>query len=396
MKRFYSKGSRLFLVLILMLSLTVIIVAQEAQKEPSKKPIKIGIAVSITGPTSWLGEPERNTAIMYVEEINKAGGINGNPIELIVEDTGGDVTKAVNAVNKLITKDGVVAIIGPSTSGESMAAAKIAEQHKIPLISCAAAEAITLPIEEKHYVFKTPQKDSDAAVRIFEHMKKKGYKKIGIMADSSGFGDQGRKQLVKYAPQYGITIVENEAYSPKDTDMTPQLTKMKAAGVEAIVNWSVVPAQSQVPINMRQLGMTIPLYQSHGFGNIKFAKAAGAAAEGIIFPCGRLLAAESLPDDHPQKKVLMDYKKKYEERFKDSVSTFGGHAYDALFIIVEAIKKAGEPTPDKIRNEIEKIKGYVGTAGIFNFSPEDHNGLKKDAFELLTVKDGKFTVLKEQ
>jgi branched-chain amino acid transport system substrate-binding protein len=171
---------------------------------------------------------------------------------------------------------------------------------------------------------------------------------------------------------------------------------MKAADVEAIVNWSIVPAQSQVPIKLRQLGMPTPLYQSHRFGNIKYVQKAGAAAEGIIFPCGRLLAVESLPDDHPQKKVLMDYKKKYEERFKESVSTFGGHAYDALFIIVEAIKKAGEPTPDKIRNEIEKIKGFVGTAGIFNFSPEEHNGLTKDAFEMLTVKDGKFTVLKEQ
>jgi len=386
----------MLLVLALLLSLAVVVVAQEAKKEPAKTPIKIGIAVAITGPASWLGEPERNTAEMYVEEINKAGGIKGHPIELIVEDTEGDVTKAVNAVNKLITKDGVVAIFGPSTSGESMAVAKIAEQHKIPLLSCAAAEAIILPVEEKHYVFKTPQKDSDAAVRILEHMKKKGYKKIGIMAESTGFGDQGRIQLKKYAPQYGITIVADEAYGPKDTDMTPQLTKMKAAGVEAIVNWSIVPAQSQVPISLRQLGMTIPLYQSHGFGNIKYVQAAGAAAEGIIFPCGRLLAAESLPDDHPQKKVLMDYKKKYEERYKEAVSTFGGHAYDALFIIVEAIKKADEPTPDKIRDEIEKIKGFVGTAGIFNFSPEDHNGLTKDAFEMLTVKDGKFTVLKDQ
>jgi branched-chain amino acid transport system substrate-binding protein len=374
----------------------MVVVAQEAKTEPSKKPVKIGIAVAITGPASWLGEPERNTAMMYVEEINKAGGVNGYPIELIVEDTEGDETKAVNAVNKLITKDGVVAIIGPSRSGESIAVAKVAEQHKIPLISCAAAEAITLPIEEKHYVFKTPQKDSDAAVRILEHMKKKGYKKIGILSESTGFGDLGRKQLIKYAPQYGITIAADETYAPKDTDMTPQLTKMNAAGVEAIVNWSIVPAQSQVPIKLRQLGMPTPLYQSHGFGNIKFAQAAGAAAEGIIFPCGRLLVAESLPDDHPQKKVLMDYKKKYEERFKESVSTFGGHAYDALFIIVEAIKKAGEPTPDKIRSEIEKIKGFVGTAGIFNFSPEEHNGLTKDAFEMLTVKDGKFTVLKEQ
>ena len=381
----------LFLILILTVGLVWPLVAQE--KKETKEPIKIGAMFAITGGASNLGEPERNTAVMYVEKINAAGGVLGRPIELIVEDTEGNETKTVNIVKKLITKDNVVAIIGPSRSGTTMAVIPIVEQYKVPLISCAAAEAIAVPV--KKYVFKTPQKDSDAAIRILEHMQKKGIKKIAVMSETTGFGDQGRLQLKKYAPQYGVEVVADETYGPNDTDMTAQLTKIKALPVQAVVNWSIVPAQSIVPKNMRQLGMKIPLYQSHGFGNIKYAKACGEAGEGIIFPAGRLLAVETLPADHPQKKVLMSYKEAYEDRFKDSASTFGGHAYDALYIVVNAIKKAGVVDKDKIRDEIEKTKGFIGTGGIFNYSPEDHTGLNKDAFEMLTVKNGKFVVLKD-
>ncbi|MBN1901824.1 ABC transporter substrate-binding protein [Candidatus Sumerlaeota bacterium] len=390
--KFFKKQNLFCVVLVLCFSLTVFSFAQE-KKEEKKEPIKIGAIFSITGGASWLGEPERNTMVMYVEKINKAGGVLGRPIELIVEDTEGNETKTVNATKKLITKDNVIAIVGPSRSGSTMAIIDIPGEYKVPLISCAAAESIAVPVRK--YVFKTPQKDSDAALRILEHLKKKGVKKIAIMSEASGFGDQGRLQLKKYAPEYGIAVVADDTYGPKDTDMTPQLTKIKATEAQAVVNWSIVPAQSIIPKNMKQLGMTIPLYQSHGFGNPKYAEACGEAGEGIIFPAGRLLACDTLPDDHPQKKVLMNYKKEYEERFKDSVSTFGGHAYDALFIIVEAIKKAGVVDKDKIRDEIEKTKGFIGTGGIFNYSPEDHTGLQKDAFEMLTIKNGKFVVLQD-
>jgi len=388
---FKQKTLVLFLILILTLGLVWSLSAQE--KKETKEPIKIGAVFSITGGASWLGEPERNTVLMYVEKINQAGGVLGRPIEAIIEDSEGNETKAVNAVKKLITKDNVVAIIGPSTSGETLAVINTMEEYKVPLISCAAAEKIAVPV--KKYVFKTPQKDSDAAIRILEHMKKKGIKKIAIMSESTGFGDQGRMQLKKYAPDYGIEVLADETYAKTDTDMTAQLTKIKALPAEALVNWSIVPAQSIVPKNMRQLGMTIPLYQSHGFGNVKYAKACGEAGDGIIFPAGRLLGVDTLPDDHPQKKVLLAYKKEYEEKFKDSVSTFGGHAYDALFIIKQAIEKAGVVDKEKIRDEIEKTKGFVGTGGIFNYSPEDHTGLNKDAFEMLTVKNCQFLVLKD-
>jgi branched-chain amino acid transport system substrate-binding protein len=357
----------------------------------AKDPYKVGAIFAITGPAAWLGTPERNTAKIIEEQVNMGGGINGHPLEVIIEDTVGDATRTVTAAKKLITKDQVLAIVGPSRSGTTMAVIPIVEEAKVPLVSCAAAEAIVVPV--KSWVFKTPQKDSDAVVRIYETMKEQGISKIAIITGTTGFGDQGRKQLKNLAPEFGIKIVADETYGPKDTDMTAQLTKIKATEAQAVVNWSIVPGQVIVAKNMRQLGMKIPLFQSHGFGNIKYAQAAGEAGEGIIFPCGRLLAVDTLPDNHPQKEVLLRYKWEYETKFGEDVSTFGGHAWDGLWLVIAALRAVG-PDQAKIRDYLENTKNFVGTGGIFNFSPEDHNGLTKDAFEMLTVKNGKFVVLK--
>jgi branched-chain amino acid transport system substrate-binding protein len=352
---------------------------------------KVGAIFAVTGPAAWLGTPERNTAKMIEQEVNMGGGINGHPLEIIIEDTVGDPTKTVTAAKKLITKDEVLAIVGPSRSGTTMAVIPIVEEAKVPLISCAAAESIVVPV--KSWVFKTPQKDSDAAVKIYETMRERGISKTAIITATSGFGDQGRNQLKKLAPEFEIEIVADETYGPEDTDMTAQLTKIKGTKAQAVVNWSIVPGQVIVAKNMRQLGMKIPLFQSHGFGNIKYAQTAGEAGEGIIFPCGRLLAVDSLPDDHPQKEVLAKYKKEYEAKYEEDVSTFGGHAWDGLQLVIAALREVG-PDREKIRDYIENTQNFVGTGGIFNFSPEDHSGLTKDAFEMLTVENGKFVVLK--
>jgi len=351
------------------------------------EPYKIGAVFAITGPAAWLGEPERNTVKMIQEQVNAQGGINGHPLEIIIEDTVGEEAKAVMAVQKLINRDNVLAIVGPTRSGTTMAVIPIMEKAEVPLVSCAAAEAIVNPV--KKWVFKTPQKDSDAAIRIYEKMKEMNISKVAIITATEGFGMEGRKQLTQLAPKYGITIVADETYGPKDTDMTAQLTKIKGTDAQAIVNWSIVPGQATIIKNRKQLGMTIPLFQSHGFGNIKYARAAGDAADGILFPAGRLLVADSLPDNHPQKALLEKYKNDYETKFKGDVSTFGGHAYDALTVVIGALRAVG-PDRAKIRDYIENTKNFVGTGGIFNYSAEDHTGLTKDAFEMITIKSGKF------
>jgi branched-chain amino acid transport system substrate-binding protein len=350
--------------------------------------IKVGAILAVTGPMSFLGAPEAKTVEMLVADINAKGGINGKQLELIIKDSTGSPEKAVSFAKQLIEEDKVLAIVGPSSSGETMQIKKIAEDGKTPLLSCAAAEVIVDPVAS--YVFKTPQKDSDAVKMIFQEMNKLGLKKIAVLVDNTGFGKAGQEQLVKIAPELGITIVENEVYDKAATDLSAVVAKIKAnKEVQAVVNWSVVPAQAIVVKNIRQAAWDIPVFQSHGFGNIKFVEAAGVAAEGVIFPAGRLLIAADLPADNPQKELLVQYKKNYEDKYKENVSTFGGHAYDAMVILEAAVKVAGNDR-EKVRAAIEGLQKLPGTAGVFSFSATDHNGLTIDAFQMLTVKDGKF------
>jgi branched-chain amino acid transport system substrate-binding protein len=355
--------------------------------------IKVGAILSVTGPASFLGAPEAKTLEMLVSDINAKGGIDGTKVELVIKDSGGSPEKAVSFAKQLIDEEKVFAILGPSTSGETMAIKNIAEEGKTILLSCAAAEVIVNPVAK--YVFKTPQMDKHAVIRIFQQMKKMGITKIGVLSSNTGFGKAGKEQLEKLAPENGIQIAISEVYDKAATDLTAEVTKIKAANIQAIVNWSIEPAQAIVIKNARQIGLTVPIFQSHGFGNIGYVKAAGSAAEGVIFPAGRLLVAETLSNKNPQKPLLEAYKKAYEAKYKEDVSTFGGHAYDAFILLERGIKDAGGADREKVRTAIENIKGLVGTAGVFNMSSTDHNGLGLDAFEMLTVKDGKFVVLEK-
>ncbi len=359
------------------------------------EPIKVGAILSVTGPASFLGGPEARTLEMLVEEQNKKGGVLGRKIELIVKDSGASPEKAFSFAKQLIEEDKVFAIIGPSTSGETMKIKSVAEEGKTILLSCAAAEVIVNPVAK--YVFKTPQKDSDAILKIFQQMKKMKVSKVGVLSSNTGFGQAGKAQIEKLAPANGITIVANEVYDKAASDLTAEVTKVKASGAEAILNWSIEPAQSIVIKNARQIGFKGPIFQSHGFGNIKYVDAAGQAAEGVMFPAGRLLVAEELPKSHPQKAVLLQYKKDYMSKCQgEECSTFGGHAYDAFVILMKGIEKAGSLDKEAVRTAIENLKGVVGTGGIFNFSPADHNGLNIDAFEMLTVTKGEFAILKQK
>jgi branched-chain amino acid transport system substrate-binding protein len=354
------------------------------------EPIKIGALLAVTGPASLLGAPEARTLEMRVQDLNARGGIGGRPIQLVLKDTGSSPEKAVSFARQLIEEEKVVAIIGPSTSGETMAVKALAEEGKTLLLSAAAAEAIVNPVAP--HVFKVAPKDSFAVEVIFQRMKKMGITRIGLLSSNTGFGKGGKEQVEKLAAQYGITLLVNEVYDKNATDLTAEVTKLKAAGVQAVLNWSIEPAQSIVVKNVRQLGLTIPIFQSHGFANLQYAKAAGSAAEGVIFPASRIVVADQLPATDPQKPVVEAYRKAYEARYGEEVSTFGGHAWDAFGILVQAIGEVG-PDRQKIRAAVEQMKGFVGTAGTFNFSPADHNGLDIGAFELCTVKNGRFVPL---
>ena len=374
---------RVVLTMIMILTATSLMVGNAAGAT-----LKVGALLAATGPAAFLGVPEVNTVKMLVEEINAKGGVNGMQIELIIKDTVGENEKTVSYAKQLIEEEKVFAILGPTRTGSALAIKALCEKSGTILIACAASKMIIDPVAK--YVFKTPQNDSLAVRKIMEDMKKKNITKIAVAAGGTGFGKLGKKYVEEIAPEYGITVVTSEVYAPNITDLSSLVAKWKSnADIQAIINWSIVPAQTILAKNIRQANWDVPIYLSHGFGNIQYVKVGGKAVEGVIFPGSRILVADNIADDNPQKKVLVDYKNKYEATFNEPVSAFGAYAYDALMILVEALEKVGAADKEKVRDTIENMT-FVGTGGVFKFSPEDHGGLDINAFEMITVKDGQF------
>lgn len=362
---------------------------QQTSAPEGKEPYKIGAVFDISGKSSSLGIPERDTAEMVVAEINKNGGINGHPINLIVVDSKSNETEAALAAKKLI-QQGVAAIIGASTSGTTMAMVDIIQNNNIPLISCAASVRIVEPVTDRKWVFKTAQSDSFVAARIIDYLMSKGLTKVGLATVNNAYGDSGRAEFEKAAKTAGLTIVAAEKFEQDDTNMTPQLTGIKRENPDAVICWAIPPAASTFTVNYMQMGIKAPLIHSSGVGNQNFIELAGQAAEGAVFPIGRLLVAEQLPDSDPQKEVTMNYAEQYEKTFGPR-STFGGHAWDAVKIIAQALEKVGDD-PAKIRDEIEKTS-FTGVTAVFNFTPQDHSGLTKDCLKMVEVKDGKWKLV---
>lgn len=356
------------------------------------EPIKIGSFLSVTGPASFLGDPELKTLEMYVEKINESGGVLGRPLELIHYDDVGNASSARNFASRLIRSDRVDIIVGGSTTGATMAAVPLVEQAKIPFISLAGAVVITTPVKE--WVFKTPQSDRMAAERILSDMKERGITKIGLISGTDGFGASGRTQTLEVAKDLGVEILADVTYSGSDTDMTAQLTNIRnTQGVEGVLNFGFGQGPAIVTRNYAQLGIKLPFYQSHGVASDGFLDLAGASAEGLRLPASPLLVPDSLPEDDPQKEVVQSYKAEYEARWNAKVSTFGAYAYDGLMLAVKAIEAAGSTEPEAVRKALENIQGHVGVTGEFNMSPEDHNGLKADSFRILEVQNGAWKLI---
>ena len=358
--------------------------------ESAKPPYKIGGIFSITGPASFLGDPEKKSMELAVEQINQAGGIDGHMLEAVIYDTEGDPSKALNGANRLISRDNVIAIIGPSTTPTTLAVMPLVQKTQIPFISCAAGNKIVNPVDP--WVFKTAQSDILAVAAIYAHIQSKDIKKIGIITVANAFGESGKEQLILQAESFGLTIVRDETFGGTDTDMTAQLTKITKENPEAIVCWGTNPGPAVIARNVQQLGITIPLYQSHGVASPKFIELAGDAAEGIMLPTGKILVADLLPDDDPQKKVLTDYMAAYGAKFNTPVSGFGGYSYDAVNILAKAIA-GSNGDKEKIRAGIENLKGHVGISGTFNFSETEHNGLAPDAFVMVRIEKGTWALV---
>jgi len=353
----------------------------------AQEPIRVGAFLSVTGPAAFLGDPEQKTLELYVEKINAAGGVLGRRLQLVAYDSAGDAEKARAYVKRLIEQDKVDVLVGGSTTGETMAAVPLAEAAGVPFISLAGAVVIIEPV--KKWIFKTPHTDRMACEKIFLDMRARGATKAALISGAGGFDNSMRAECLKVAEKHGVQIVADERYGAGDTDMTAQLTKIKGTpGVQAVLNCGFGQGPAIVTKNYRQLGITTPFYQSHGVASKQYVKLSGDAAEGVRLPAAALLVAETLPAKDAQKKVVVDYKREYEKRFNQEVSTFGGHAYDGLMLAVEAMRRAGSADKAKVRDALEATRGYMGTAGVVNMSAQDHMGLDLTAFRMLEVRKG--------
>jgi branched-chain amino acid transport system substrate-binding protein len=354
--------------------------------------VKLGAVLSVTGPASFLGDPEKKTLEMYVDDINAKGGVNGQKLQLVAYDDGADANAARTFATRLVEEDKVVAMVGGTTTGATLAMMPVFEEAQIPLISLAGAVQTIEPVRK--WVFKTPHTDRMACQKIFADLKQRNLTTVALISGTDAFGKSMRDQCVAVAPQAGISMAHEESYGPRDSDMTPQLTNIKGkAGVQAVINPGFGQGPAIVTRNYRQLGIALPLYQSHGVASKQFIELAGPAADGVRLPAAALLVAEKLPDNDAQKPVVVAYTQTYQQKTGQPVSTFGGHAYDGLMILVEAAKRAGSFDAAKVRDEIEKTKNFVGTGGIVNMSPNDHLGLDLSAFRMLEIKAGDWTLV---
>jgi branched-chain amino acid transport system substrate-binding protein len=382
-----------WLVLLLVVSLIAGGCGSNSQKDAAgKEAYKIGAIIDISGNSSSLGVPERDTLLMLVEQLNAKGGINGHPVELEILDNKSTEQEAVTAVKGLIDK-GVLAVLGGSSSGTSMAMIPAVKNAKIPMISLAAASSIVEPVNERQWVFKTPQSDIVMVNKIIEYLKKNNMQKVAFMSMNNSYGDGGKKAFTTAAQGSNITIVAEEKFDAADKDMTPQLTRVKASGAQAVIVWAIPPSASILTKNFKDMGLTIPLIHSHGVGNQNFIDLAQGAADGVILPIGKLTVADQIPADDPQKKVLESYVTDFTKKYNSAPNSFGGYAVDAFNMLVTAIEKAGADRT-AIRDQLENTQGYTGVTGIFNMSAQDHNGLKPDSAVMVKIENGKWKLIK--
>jgi branched-chain amino acid transport system substrate-binding protein len=384
----------------LVLALVVALAGGCASEKPpseepvAKEPYKVGAVLALTGAQSALGVPEKNAIDMEVARINEAGGINGHQLEVIIEDDGSDVDKAIAATTKLIEQDKVLAIIGSTGTGQTMAMRAEIDAAGIPQVSLAGSLVVTKEFDP--LVFQTPWSNALVVATTLDYVKAQGFKKIGLITEDTGFGKDGLALITETAADYGLTVVSEQVFKPADTDMSGQLTVIKGAGADVVVMWSSVAASSIVPKNMAQLGMKIPLVGSHGIARQEFVTSAGDAAEGVTMFAGKILAPEAYGVGTPSYEAATGFIERYTEEYGEApTNTFAGHAYDGLYLVVEAMKRLPEGfTSADLRDEIEKTSGFAGIGGVFTFSPTDHNGMGASDLVGYRATGGAWTLLK--
>ena len=343
--------------------------------------IKVGVVLDITGAGASLGVPERQTVEMLAEQVNAAGGINGRKLKLFIEDNQSTEDGAAKATSKLLNTEKVDILLGASRTGPSLAMRPLAEKAEKPMISFAANAKI---VDGSKWVFKTAQNDRVVLEKMVDDMKAKGITKVAVARDASGFGVGIPEMLTEIGKSAGITVTTVQKFAPDATDFTSQMLGLRDSAPQAVLIWGIPPAAGLAQKAYKQLALNVPVYQSHGIGNQAFLDTAGDTANGLLAPMGRMLVANQLKDDDPQKAVVTKFIADFKAKYNASPSTFAGHAYDGFMIAVEALKKAGTDA-NKLRDAIEATSKWPGISGVFTMTPTDHSGLTKDALMIVTV-----------
>lgn len=358
----------------------------------SSDEIKIGSIIDASGSAAPLGKGEEETIKMIIDDVNENGGIDGKKIKLISIDSKSDQNEAVLGMKKLIEQEKVTAIIGGTISGNSLAMIPLAEKAEIPYISLAASKQVNNPDDgsSRKWTFKTAQGDDVVIPKLLEYLQEKGLNKIAWLNVANSYGTSGHEEFNKLKDDYEIEAVIEEEFEATVNDAKSMLTRVKKVNPQAIVVWGTAQESAVVTKNIREIGMNVPIIESHGIGTKEFIDLAGDAANGVIFPAGKLLVVDGLEDSDPQKEELLKFKESYENQYNKAASTFGGHAYDAVYMLMNALKEAGTDK-EKVRDALENTEGFTGISGVFNMSPEDHNGLKSDSLVMIEIKNGEWT-----
>lgn len=353
----------------------------------AQETLKVGAVFSITGPASYFGEDQRNTMLLLADQVNARGGVGGRKVEVVVYDDATDPTKAVTALRRLHEEDRVLAVIGASISGNTLGMIPFSEKAGVPQLANAASGKISNPV--RRYVFQFCNTDVQSIARILQFLKARNVARIAMLADSTGYGASGKEELERQAKPAGFEVVAWETFGPNDTDMTPQLTRIKASGAEAVLVWNATPASAIIAKNFRQLGLTALQIQSTAFVSPRLIALAGDAAEGVILTGYKLPIVDDLPANDPQKKVVTEYRDAYVKRFGKEPNPFGALTHDAFTALLKVLETAGGDR-EKIRAGLERLEGHIGANGVYTMSPTDHNGYSVDSLQMLVVEKGKF------
>ncbi|MFN4102789.1 MAG: ABC transporter substrate-binding protein [Tepidimonas sp.] len=353
--------------------------------------ITVGVTVSATGPAASLGIPEKNTISLMPKTIG------GEKVNYIVLDDASDTTAAVTNTRKLISENKVDIVIGSTTTPNSLAMIDVVAEAQVPMISMAASARIVEPVDaKKRWVFKTPQNDILMAMAIATHMADNGVRNVAFIGFADAYGEGWYQEFVKAAGLKKLQIVANERYNRADTSVTGQVLKIVSARPDAVlIAGSGTPAALPQK-TLKERGFNGKIYQTHGVANNDFLRVCGKDCEGTLLPAGPMLVASQLPNDHPVKKSAQAYVQAYEGAYgQGSVSTFGGHAWDAGLLLAaaapEALRKAKPGTPEfraALRDALEGLKNVAGAHGIFTMSPTDHAGLDQRARVMVKVENG--------